>query len=62
MQCIVRHVLTDEGHITWHGYCTAYALHLYKEHGGADAAAYNCSSTGGVGGMPGAVHMPGVIG
>ena len=33
-----------------------------KEHGGADAAAYNCSSTGGVGGMPGAVHMPGVIG
>ena len=37
-------------------------LEYAREHGGSDAAAYNCTSTGGVGGMPGVVHMPGVIG
>lgn len=43
-------------------------LEYAREHGGDDAAAYssnfssNCSTDGGVGGMPGVIHMPGVIG
>ena len=43
-------------------------LEYARQHGGTDAAAYsanytnNCSTNGGVGGMPGVIHMPGVIG
>ena len=43
-------------------------LDYARQHGGTDAAAYsanytnNCSTNGGVGGMPGVIHMPGVIG
>ena len=43
-------------------------LEYARQHGGADASAYasnyssDCSIDGGVGGMPGVIHMPGVIG